>query len=187
MKQFRRVEPTIVESIGGQYKRQIVVKTFQTEDDQLHEFTTYGAEGKRAGAVIAVTKDKKIVTMYQFRPAPERWMYDLPGGGINEGEDPQVGIIRELKEETGYVPGHVEFLGELDARDAYMNGHWYYYLATDCALSETGRQLDIEEEEQGAEVRLITVSELVENAKRGDMTDPVAVLLAYEKLQSIGG
>jgi ADP-ribose pyrophosphatase len=181
MKQFTRVEPTTVQEVGEKFKREIVVKHFTTEDGLQHEFTTFFAEGTRAGAVIALTKDRQVITCYQFRGGPERWMYDLPGGGIHDGEDPQLGIARELQEETGYIAGEMEFLGT-STIDAYTNLTGYYYLATNCELSPEGTAFDDTERDQGVETRLISIDELIDYAKHDQMTDPHAVLMAYETL-----
>lgn len=43
------------------------------------------------------------------RLGAERPRWTLPGGGLNFGEQPQVGALRELAEETGYV-GEIEAL-----------------------------------------------------------------------------
>jgi ADP-ribose pyrophosphatase len=184
VKTFTRVEPTEIQSVGDRFKRQAVIKHFQTEDGLSHEFTTWGAEGSRAGAAIASTRDNQVVITYQFRGGPERWMYDIPGGGIDDGEDPQVGVLRELLEETGYQPGSVEFLGT-SCRDSINNTTWYYYLALACVPSTDGRQLDDVERDQGAEVRLISIAELIKNAKQDQMTDPHAVLMAYDRLMDL--
>lgn len=184
MKKFTRIEPTIVKTVGNRFKRDTIVKTFRTDDGKLHEFTTWNAEGRHSGGAIVVTKDKQVVTLYQFRGGPERWMYELPGGGLLLGEDVEAGVQREVLEETGYVPSHMEFLGT-HSRDAYTNGTWHYYLATDCILTEGGRRPDAEEEDQGSEVRLISIAEFIENAKHDRMTDPVAVLMAYDKLMKL--
>jgi ADP-ribose pyrophosphatase len=181
VKRFTRIEPTVVQTAGRRFKRDVVIKRFQTEDGLTHEFTTVGQEGSRAGAVIALTPDNRVISMYQFRPGPERWMYDLPGGGIHEGEDARAGAIRELREETGYVPARVALLGT-SCRDSYTNMTWHYYLATGCRRHVEGRLLDAEEQAQGAEVRLLSIAELIDHAKNDRMTDPHAVLLAYNEL-----
>lgn len=183
MKQFVRIEPTTIQEVGDKFKRQVAIKRFRTEDGLEHEFTTTGKEGQRCGAVIAVTAGKQVVVMYQFRGGPERWMYDIPGGGFGEDEDAQTAALRELKEETGYEPGQVEFLGT-SSRDSLSNVTWYYYLATDCTLGQGARH-DQEESDQGAEARLISIDELIENAKKDQMTDPHAVLMAYDRLTEL--
>lgn len=182
--QFQRIEPTTVHEVGSRFKKVAVVKTFRSDDGQIHEFTTWGKEGTRCGAVIAITRDKQVIVSYEFRAGPERWMQELPGGNFNDGEDLGQAAMRELKEETGYVSDNVEYLGE-SSRDAYTNGKWHYYLATDCYLSKEGQNLDEEEVEQGLEVQFISIDQLIENARTDQMTDQVAVLMAYERLQEI--
>lgn len=186
MKKFTRIEPTIVQEIGRKFKRQAVVKMFQTDDGLKHEFTTMYQEGTRAAGVIALTPDKQVVSVFQFRPGSEQWVYDLAGGEINSGEDARDGAMRELHEETGYVPGEITYLGK-SYGDAYSNVIVHYYLATNCVLAENGASLDVEETEQGVEVRLISISDLIDNAKNSAMADPRAVLMAYDKLKELEG
>ena len=185
MKTFKKVATTI-QKAGGKYKRDVVIKQFQANDGTQHEFTTFGSEHGKHGAVIAVTRNREVVMMYQFRSGPERWLYELPGGSFHEGEDVQAGALRELREETGYQSAEVTYLGE-SCRDAYTNGTWHYFLATNCVPGPDGLELDQEELDQGAELRLISIEQLIENAKQGNMTDAVAVLMAYDKLMELKG
>jgi ADP-ribose pyrophosphatase len=181
VKPWKRVEPTVVAKVD---RRPVVLKTFiQPEVDGPRVFATMLAEDSRAAAVIAITDDNRVVVARQFRPGPEKIMDELPGGGVNPGEDPQAGAIRELAEETGYIPGEVTFLGT-SSRDAYTNGTWYYYLATGCRLSGKGQELDVEDNEQ-VDVQLISIEQLLDNAKQDRMTDPHAVLMAYDTLREL--
>lgn len=183
MKQFTRTE-TIIQEVGERFKRQVVIKRYRTEDGKTHEFTTFGRENAHHGGVVAVTKEKKVVVTHQFRASVERWLYELPGGGFYDGEDFKQAAMRELKEETGYTCDNVEYLGA-SIRDAYINGTWHYYLATDCVLSESGTERDEEENDQGAEVLLISIDDFIRNAKESRMSDPHAVLMAYERLMEL--
>lgn len=187
-KQFTRIYPTTIQKFGEKYKNTAVIKRYKTEDGLVHEFTTVCGEDWVAAGVIALTPDFKVISVYQFRPGPEQWVYEIPGGGADPGEDPQDAAIRELKEETGYVPGTIEYLG-MAYSDAYSNLQHHYYLALDCVPSKEGAGVahDQEEHEQGAEVRLITISEIIESAKGGTMSDSCAILLAYEKLKELEG
>lgn len=184
MKTFTRVEPTDTYKVGGAFKKPMVVKRFRTEDGQEHEFTTEGPEDRHCGAVLALTPDNRVVVSYQFRPGPEAWLYELPGGAFNEGEDFQAAALRELLEETGYESNEVTSLGE-HCRGAYINGTWHYYLAQNCRLAADGPKRDELENDQGLETKLISIEVLIYNATHGLMTDPVAVLAAYETLKEI--
>lgn len=56
------------------------------------------------GVVIyAVLKDdpEKIVMIRQYRYPLGDYLYELPAGLIDEGEEPQQSAVREMKEETG--------------------------------------------------------------------------------------
>src|SRR5690625_8044810 len=56
-----------------------------------------------AVAVIAITKENKIVFVEQYRKPLERSLVEMPAGKIEEDEQPAVTALRELEEETGYT------------------------------------------------------------------------------------
>lgn len=61
-----------------------------------------------------------------------KWTYyETPGGGVDEGESPEEGLIRECLEETGYKVEIVEELGIVDDYYNYIsrNNINHYYLA----------------------------------------------------------
>lgn len=160
--------------------RTLVFKEFVIPDGSRKEFTTYSKIGSRDVAVIALTKDKQVIIARQFRPGPEKVMDELPGGDAEPGETDEAVAKRELLEETGYVIGGIEYLGPA-YRDAYSNAQVHYFIAYDCT-QESQQRLDIGE---FIEAITITIPDLLENARQGNMTDAAAVLLAYEKLQEI--
>lgn len=179
VKPWKRIEPTEITQID---RRQVVLKTFVAPaTGHVKKFATWLREGDRSAGVVALTKDKKVIVVRQFRQGPEFMADEIPGGGVEAGEDPEAGTRRELLEETGYVPGTLVYLG-VNSRDAYTNGKYHYFLATDCELSPQGQDLDEDEE---VEVRLISIDEFIDNAKNDRMTDPAAVLMAYDKLKQI--
>ena len=61
---------------------------------------------------------------------------------------------------------------------------WHFFIATDCTPITSEQRLDDFEE---IEVALISIDELIHNAKNARMSDADAVLLAYEKLIELKG
>lgn len=70
-----------------------------------------GAAAYRPGVgVMLVNHEGRIFVGQRFDAVVEAWQ--LPQGGIDEGEEPLTAAIRELGEETGVQPDHVELLAE---------------------------------------------------------------------------
>lgn len=53
------------------------------------------------GMIIFNQYKSKILLQKEFRPACNNWVYNFPGGLIDEGESIEQAATRELKEETG--------------------------------------------------------------------------------------
>src|ERR1019366_327827 len=65
-------------------------------------------------ALIAVTVDRKLVLVEQYRPALGARVIELPAGiagdGMHKGETLEAAARRELLEETGYAPGELRLV-----------------------------------------------------------------------------
>lgn len=98
-----------------------------------------------AGVTIIAKKDGMILLSQEYSYPPDAVLYQFPGGGVNAGEDPEVGADRELREETGYSAKRYTFLGKYYDDNRRSAEFMYAYIAeeiTENPLS-TG---DMEEE-----------------------------------------
>lgn len=51
-----------------------------------------------------------VLLMWRHRFVPDLWNWELPGGLVDEGEEPAQTAAREIEEETGYRPRTLEHL-----------------------------------------------------------------------------
>lgn len=79
---------------------------------------------------IALTKENKLLLVRQYRFAAEIVSLEVPGGVIDEGEDPETAIKRELLEETGYSFETCELIATLYPNPATANNKTFTYLLT---------------------------------------------------------
>ena len=63
---------------------------------------------KRAGVYAILRRGDEVLITHQAEPNPE---FQLPGGGIDPGEDPIPALHREVLEETGWRIGRATRLG----------------------------------------------------------------------------
>ena len=64
----------------------------------------------RAAMMVLVDDQDRVLLLWRHRFVQDRWGWELPGGLIDEGEEPVEAAVRELEEETGYRAGRVEHL-----------------------------------------------------------------------------
>lgn len=72
---------------------------------------------RRNVGVMLVNADGKVFVGQRRDRFEDAWQ--MPQGGIDEGEDPRAAALRELEEETGVSPDLVEILAETDGWLAY--------------------------------------------------------------------
>jgi len=82
-------------------------------------------------AVVVVDEQGSVVLVRQFRHAVDRFLLEIPAGGIDPGEGPIDAVRRELQEETGYLPRKVDNLGGFYSVPGYGTEYLHCFLATD--------------------------------------------------------
>ncbi|MEK7280047.1 MAG: NUDIX hydrolase, partial [Nitrospirota bacterium] len=63
-----------------------------------------------ASAIVPLRDNGQVVLIKQFRYAAGGFIYEIPAGRLNKGEDPAACAARELEEEIGYKAGRLEKL-----------------------------------------------------------------------------
>ena len=81
-----------------------------------------------AAGVMLLNAEGKVFVAQRLDSTLEAWQ--MPQGGLDEGEDAEAGALRELEEETGIAPHHVEIIARspaelyYDLRDDLVGKMW---------------------------------------------------------------
>lgn len=125
--------------------------------------------------VLAITKDKQVVLVKQYRHGVEKVLIELPGGIVEDGEEPMDGIKRELLEETGYTTSNIVEVGVIYPNPANQTNRLHCFLALD--VEQVGAQnLD---DGENIEVQLLPLDELTAMVKSGEFPHALHVAVLF--------
>lgn len=124
--------------------------------------------------------DPWIVVERQYRHAALRYLWELPAGKLNAGEDPLDGARRELEEETGYRAKKWRPLVEYYGSPGFLGESMKVFIAEDLVAGDAHP-----EEDEHIEFRLVRLSELLKMIEQGKVIDgkTLTSVLLYVRLQ----
>jgi ADP-ribose pyrophosphatase len=139
--------------------------------------------------VLAIdnTKNKRdpwIVVERQYRHAANRFLWELPAGKLEPGEDPLLGAQRELAEETGYRANKWKPLVEYYASPGFLGESMKIFVAEGLVAGDAHP-----DDDEHIAFRLVKLSELLKLIELGAILDGKtlsAVLLYARRLTGKG-
>ncbi len=121
-------------------------------------------------AVLALDENNNVLTVTQYRYVFGKPLLELPAGKLDPGEEPAVGALRELKEETGAVPGEFLPLGRILPSPGCFGEALHLFLARDLRMEE--QALDPNE---FLNVERIPFEEMLRRCLEGEIEDAKTV------------
>ena len=82
--------------------------------------------------VIALTPERQLVMIEQFRVGSNTVELEIPGGLMDAGESPVAAAVRELREETGYEGENARVLGKIFPNPAIQSNTCFTVLIENC-------------------------------------------------------
>lgn len=116
--------------------------------------------------VVALTPQRELVLVRQFRFGTNDLSLEIPGGVMEAGEDPVTTGVRELEEETGFTGTAARLLGSVHPNPAMQTNRCHLILVEN-ATRTSALAWDPNEE---LETIVLPVDEVYARAERGEIT-----------------
>jgi 8-oxo-dGTP pyrophosphatase MutT (NUDIX family) len=126
--------------------------------------------------VIAVTPEKQLIMIEQYRHGSNTVELEVPGGTMDATDTSAVATgVRELREETGYEGDNPRLLGEIFPNPAIMSNTCFTVIVENCHLRHS-ITLDPGED---IVVRLVPLSDIPDLVRSGRIRHSLVVVALY--------
>lgn len=137
-----------------------------------------------AVAILALTPEKKIIMVEQYRKALERSIIEVPAGKLEKGESPETTAMRELEEETGYTAESLQLIQSFSTSPGFADEVVHLFFAEGLRKSESGAVTDEDEFVELMEVTVEEAEQMMLDNRIFDAKTAFAVLWAKQRLSN---
>ena len=124
-----------------------------------------------SSAIVPLLSDDQVVMIKQYRHSLRKYLWEIPAGTLNPGEDFLQCARRELKEEAGYQADHFEKLTEILPAPGYSDEVIEIFLASD--LRPAPQSLD---QDEVLEVALLPLDKTLAMIRDGRIQDAMSII-----------
>lgn len=132
---------------------------------------------------VALTENNEVLLVKQYRHPIGKTILETPGGFVDEGEDMEKAMARELLEETGYAFTQFDYLGKIAANPGVLNGYTCLYLA------RGGKKVAAQQLDHNEEIEIVTVSleELKRMVRDNEIVQALHLSCVFYALEKLAG
>ena len=110
--------------------------------------------------------DPQVMLIKQYRYAAEQFLYEIPAGRLDPGEDPAACAKRELMEETGCSAARIERLFTMYTTPGFTDERIHVFMGVGLTQGKAQREAD-----EFLEVETMPLSRALELVRDGEIPD----------------
>ncbi len=150
----------------------VAIETVELPNGRLADLEIVRHPG--GAAAVALDEQERVCLLRQFRHAGNGWLWELPAGKIDPGEEPLAAATRELIEEAGVSAADWTDLGKLHSSPGVFTEIVYLYLARGLEAQERDHHQD-----EVIEVHWLPLSQALDWCNDGTITDAKTLIGLY--------
>jgi ADP-ribose pyrophosphatase len=148
-------------------------KVFDVDRDRVRmpngrEVTVDVVRHPKSVVLLPMPEPGHVILIKQYRYAVNRWMWELPAGSVDEGEQPEAAAQRECHEEIGKVPETIVRLAALHPTPGYCDEEMLFFRLSGLSVPSATAESD---EDEDIEAKVFTLADAREMVRRGEITD----------------
>jgi 8-oxo-dGTP pyrophosphatase MutT (NUDIX family) len=120
--------------------------------------------------LLTMPDNEHVILVRQYRHSIRRKTWELPAGGLDEGESAESAAARECEEEIALVPGRVDRIRGLFPAPGFCDEELIYFRVSDFRRPPPDSPHKPDEDED-IESRVFSIAEAKAMAERGDIVD----------------
>lgn len=119
----------------------------------------------------ATGADPQLLLIRQYRYAADQYLYEIPAGRLDPGEEPADCARRELREETGCTARDIDFLFTMYTTPGFTDERIHLFMATGLERGETAHEAD-----EFMTIETVTLSRALQLIQIGEIKDAKTAL-----------
>jgi ADP-ribose pyrophosphatase len=148
-------------------------KVFDLERDRVkmpngREVTVDIVRHSKSVVLLPLPSPREIILIRQYRYAVNRYLWELPAGSVDQGEEPEAAAVRECHEEIGQIPDTVVRMASLFPTPGFCDEEMLFFRLSGLSGPAEAAALD---EDEDIEPRTFTIAEAREMVRRGEIVD----------------